>query len=162
MGSKVQPSLYVEIFTIFRQQGLGCSICRGPDTRPGIFVQSTRPGGLAAESGIEPGDQVLDCNGVCLQRADFAEAVYLLKNQRRLDLLIRKGAASGKLFYNLDGVDKFLFFLQLPLFQISFRRIKPRTLARRWAFRSRPATTAPPRAAKTTTNSNSNSKARKM
>ena len=80
----------------FSQQGLGCSICRGPDTRPGIFVQSTRPGGLAAQSGIEPGDQVLDCNGVCLQRADFAEAVYLLKNQRRLDLLIRKGAATGE------------------------------------------------------------------
>ena len=79
----------------YRHQGLGCSICRGPDARPGIFVQSTRPGGLAAESGIEPGDQVLDCNGVCLQRADFAEAVYLLKNQRRLDLLIRKGAATG-------------------------------------------------------------------
>ena len=79
----------------YRQQGLGCSICRGPDTRPGIFVQSTRPGGLAAESGIEPGDQVLDCNGVCLQRADFAEAVYLLKNQRRLDLLVRKGVATG-------------------------------------------------------------------
>ena len=39
---------------------------------------------------------MLDCNGVCLQRADFAEAVYLLKNQRRLDLLIRKGAATGK------------------------------------------------------------------
>ena len=82
----------------FSQQGLGCSICRGPDTRPGIFVQSTRRGGLAAEAGIEPGDQVLDCNGVCLQRADFSEAVYLLKNQRRLDLLIRKGAAAGAVF----------------------------------------------------------------
>ncbi len=45
-------------FSIPGQQGLGCSVCRGPPSKPGVFVQSTKPGGLAREAGLRPGDQV--------------------------------------------------------------------------------------------------------
>ena len=77
-----------------QQHGLGCSVCRGPPHKPGIFVQSTKPGGLARNAGIRPGDQILDCNGVSFQNADFTEAVRTLKTSRHLDLLVRKGAGA--------------------------------------------------------------------
>ena len=100
-------------FSIPGQQGLGCSVCRGPPSKPGVFVQSTKPGGLAREAGLRPGDQVgkeftksiiilckniclqvLDCNGVSFRRLAFQDAVAQLKSSRHLDLLLRKGAGA--------------------------------------------------------------------
>ncbi len=62
-------------------------------------MQSVRPSGLASEAGIQAGDQILECNGVSFEASanvDFADAVYVLKTQRTLDLLLRKGAANVK------------------------------------------------------------------
>ncbi len=76
-------------------QGLGCAVCKGPPDNPGIFVQSTRPGGLACAAGLKPGDEIVDCNGANLrQLSSFGEAVARLKSSRHLDLLIRKGAGA--------------------------------------------------------------------
>ncbi len=82
------------VINIVGQQGLGCSVCRGPADKPGVFVQSTKPGGLARGAGLRPGDQVLDCNGVSFQHLEFQEAVSHLKSSRHLDLLLRKGAGA--------------------------------------------------------------------
>lgn len=71
---------------------LGCGICKGPDWKPGIFVQFTKEGGLAREAGMRPGDQILQCNGVSFYEMPFNEAVNVLKSSRQLDLIIRKGA----------------------------------------------------------------------
>ena len=91
-----RPSEHLEARVVIdlgpKPTGLGCSICRGPISKPGIFIQSTKPGGLARDAGLRPGDQILDCNGVSFQFVDFNEAVRTLKSSRNLDLLIRKGA----------------------------------------------------------------------
>ncbi|KAG5870907.1 hypothetical protein JTB14_035671 [Gonioctena quinquepunctata] len=76
---------------------LGCGICKGPDWKPGIFVQFTKEGGIAREAGLRPGDQILQCNNVDFSDIPFNEAVGLMKNSRQLDLIIRK-ASSAELF----------------------------------------------------------------
>lgn len=73
---------------------LGCGICKGPDWKPGIFVQFTKEGGIAREAGLRPGDQILMCNNVDFSDISFNEAVNLMKTSRQLDLLIRKCAGS--------------------------------------------------------------------
>ncbi|KAK3860029.1 hypothetical protein Pcinc_033881 [Petrolisthes cinctipes] len=72
--------------------GLGCSICKGPPEKPGIFVQSVRVGGVARNAGLRPGDQIIACNDVPFARLDFAEAVYVLKSSPRLTLDVIRGA----------------------------------------------------------------------
>ena len=47
-------------------------ICRGPDWRPGIFVQFTKEG-PARDAGLRPGDQLLQCNGVPFLDIPFSE-----------------------------------------------------------------------------------------
>ncbi|CAG0923602.1 unnamed protein product, partial [Notodromas monacha] len=69
-------------------------ICKGPPERPGIFVQSTKDGGVAREFGLKPGDQILECNGMTLDSVDFAQAVHFLKSAAKLDLRIKKGVAA--------------------------------------------------------------------
>ncbi|CAH1174015.1 unnamed protein product [Phaedon cochleariae] len=76
---------------------LGCGICKGPEWKPGIFVQFTKEGGIAREAGLRPGDQILQCNNVDFLDIPFNEAVSLMKNSRQLDLVIRK-ASSAELF----------------------------------------------------------------
>ncbi|XP_067012697.2 protein scribble homolog [Anabrus simplex] len=71
---------------------LGCGICKGPDWRPGIFVQFTKENGLARECGLRPGDQIVECNGISFTNIQFGDAVNLLKSSRQLDLLVSKGA----------------------------------------------------------------------
>ncbi|XP_028133149.1 harmonin [Diabrotica virgifera virgifera] len=73
---------------------LGCGICKGPEWKPGIFVQFTKEGGIAREAGLRPGDQIVQCNNVDFSDIPFNEAVNLMKTSRQLDLLIRKAAAS--------------------------------------------------------------------
>nr|XP_023011707.1 harmonin isoform X1 [Leptinotarsa decemlineata]XP_023011708.1 harmonin isoform X1 [Leptinotarsa decemlineata] len=76
---------------------LGCGICKGPDWKPGIFVQFTKEAGIAREAGLRPGDQILQCNNVDFSDIPFNEAVNLMKNSRQLDLLVRK-ASNAELF----------------------------------------------------------------
>ncbi|XP_044748289.1 harmonin isoform X2 [Coccinella septempunctata] len=73
---------------------LGCGICKGPEWKPGIFVQFTKEGGIAREAGLRPGDQILVCNNVDFSDIPFNEAVNLMKMSRQLDLIVRKGAGS--------------------------------------------------------------------
>lgn len=46
-------------------------ICKGPDWKPGIFVQFTKDVGVARDAGLRPGDQVLSCNDV-----DFSDILF--------------------------------------------------------------------------------------
>ncbi|XP_069675086.1 harmonin isoform X2 [Periplaneta americana] len=71
---------------------LGCGICKGPEWKPGIFVQFTKENGLAREAGLRPGDQIIQCNGVPFIDIPFSDAVNVLKTSRQLDLIVRKGA----------------------------------------------------------------------
>ncbi|XP_048516994.1 harmonin isoform X1 [Dendroctonus ponderosae] len=73
---------------------LGCGICKGPDWKPGIFVQFTKEGGIARDAGLRPGDQILYCNNVDFFDIPFNEAVALMKSSRQLNLVIRKAAGS--------------------------------------------------------------------
>lgn len=52
------------------------SICKGPEWKPGIFVQFTKEGGIARESGLRPGDQILFCNNVDFSDIPFNEVNY--------------------------------------------------------------------------------------
>ncbi|XP_063823437.1 uncharacterized protein LOC135073256 isoform X2 [Ostrinia nubilalis] len=73
---------------------LGCGICKGPDWKPGIFVQFVREGGIAQEAGLRPGDQILSCNGQDFTNVTFNEAISAMKAVGRLELVIREGAGT--------------------------------------------------------------------
>lgn len=64
-------------------------ICKGPDWKPGIFIQFTKENGIARESGLRPGDQILSCNGVDFFDIPFSEAVSIMKNSSNLELFVR-------------------------------------------------------------------------
>lgn len=63
-------------------------ICKGPEWRPGIFVQFTNDG-IAKQAGLRPGDQILSCNGVDFTEIAFTEAVAIMKSNSVLELLVR-------------------------------------------------------------------------
>lgn len=65
------------------------SICKGPEWKPGIFVQFTKEMGIARESGLRPGDQILSCNGIDFSDIPFSEAVSIMKNSSVLELFVR-------------------------------------------------------------------------
>lgn len=71
---------------------LGCGICKGPDWKPGIFVQFTKENGIAKESGLQPGDQIVSCNGIDFTDILFSEAVAVMKSSSVLELFVRSGA----------------------------------------------------------------------
>ncbi|XP_055710946.1 uncharacterized protein LOC129806406 isoform X2 [Phlebotomus papatasi] len=71
---------------------LGLGICKGPEWKPGIFVQFTKEIGVARDAGLRPGDQLLSCNGVDFGDILFSEAVAIMKSSSRLDLVIRTAA----------------------------------------------------------------------
>ncbi|XP_068627667.1 uncharacterized protein [Battus philenor] len=73
---------------------LGCGISKGPDWKPGIFVQFVREGGIAREAGLRPGDQILSCNGQDFANISFNEAVSAMKASGRLELMVREGAGT--------------------------------------------------------------------
>ncbi|XP_076053857.1 uncharacterized protein LOC143032754 isoform X7 [Oratosquilla oratoria] len=84
---------YARVFLSYSHKtGLGCSICKGPPERPGIFVQTVKVGGVAKAAGLRPGDQILACNEIEFTDLDFAEAVYVLKASNQLILEIARGA----------------------------------------------------------------------
>ncbi|QQP41750.1 Uncharacterized protein FKW44_016213, partial [Caligus rogercresseyi] len=73
---------------------LGCSICKGPPDRPGVFVQSISNTGIAWKSGLRIGDQILSCNGVDFKdyEEDFSRVIRVLKSSKLLHLYVRKNA----------------------------------------------------------------------
>ncbi|KAG1673057.1 Harmonin [Nymphon striatum] len=72
--------------------GLGCSIANGPEEKPGIFVQTTKVGGLAHEAGLRTGDQIIKMNDTNLENVLFSKAVSLLKSSPNLRLIVLKSA----------------------------------------------------------------------
>lgn len=80
------------ILSVAPRTKLGCGICKGPDWKPGIFVQFTKEGGVAREAGLRPGDQILSCNGREFADITFAEAVSIMKASHVLELVVRPGA----------------------------------------------------------------------
>uniref|UniRef100_A0A182YIC5 PDZ domain-containing protein n=1 Tax=Anopheles stephensi TaxID=30069 RepID=A0A182YIC5_ANOST len=80
------------ILSVAPRTKLGCGICKGPDWKPGIFVQFTKEGGVAREAGLRPGDQILSCNGHSFAEASFGEAVAVMKSSHVLELVVRPSA----------------------------------------------------------------------
>ncbi|XP_050083088.1 uncharacterized protein LOC126569789 isoform X2 [Anopheles aquasalis] len=80
------------ILSVAPRTKLGCGICKGPDWKPGIFVQFTKEGGVAREAGLRPGDQILSCNGHSFAEASFSEAVGVMKSSHVLELIVRPNA----------------------------------------------------------------------
>ncbi|XP_055370993.1 transcription factor mef2A [Condylostylus longicornis] len=71
---------------------LGLGICKGPEWKPGIFVQFTKDFSVARESGLRPGDQILTCNSIDFSDVLFSEAVAVMKSSNILEMIVRTGA----------------------------------------------------------------------
>lgn len=52
-------------------------------------MQFTKENGIARESGLRPGDQILSCNGIDFSDIAFSEAVVSMKNSPVLELFVR-------------------------------------------------------------------------
>lgn len=52
-------------------------------------MQFTKENGIARESGLRPGDQILSCNGIDFSDIPFSEAVSIMKNSTVLELFVR-------------------------------------------------------------------------
>lgn len=64
----------------------GYRICKGPEWKPGIFVQFTKEGGIARDAGLRPGDQILYCNNIDFTDISFNEAsLHPQINQLKID-----------------------------------------------------------------------------
>uniref|UniRef100_A0A8C6CBV6 USH1 protein network component harmonin n=1 Tax=Monodon monoceros TaxID=40151 RepID=A0A8C6CBV6_MONMO len=63
-------------------RGLGCSISSGPIQKPGIFISHVKPGSLSAEVGLEPGDQIVEVNGIDFSNLDHKEGRELFMTDR--------------------------------------------------------------------------------
>ncbi|XP_046394553.1 uncharacterized protein LOC124162171 isoform X2 [Ischnura elegans] len=84
----------IQYLNIVGRSKLDCCICKGPEWRPGIFIQSTKEGGFAREAGLRPGDQIVECNGINFEDISFSDAVNALKKDKNLNLVIRKGSGT--------------------------------------------------------------------
>ncbi|XP_073998502.1 uncharacterized protein isoform X2 [Rhodnius prolixus] len=72
---------------------LGCGICKGPEWKPGVFVQFTKENSIARLAGLRPGDQILQCNNFRFTpETAFSEAVSVMRCSGVLELIVRKGA----------------------------------------------------------------------
>ncbi|KAG8222687.1 hypothetical protein J437_LFUL015884, partial [Ladona fulva] len=91
---RVDSQHEIKQLSIAARSKLDCSICKGPEWHPGIFIQSTKEGGLAREAGLRPGDQIIQCNGVNFEDISFTDAVNILKKDKNLNLVIRKGSGA--------------------------------------------------------------------
>lgn len=77
---------------VAKGQVLGCSVVKGPTSYPGIFVRTVKEGGLAHESGLEVGDQIVGVNGISLEPGDieFNDAIDRIKSCSQMTLTVRK------------------------------------------------------------------------
>lgn len=64
------PCRWIQSVTVIYITNI-CRICKGPDWRPGIFIQYTKPNSLARRCGLQPGDQILQCNRISFLQIDF-------------------------------------------------------------------------------------------
>ncbi|TMW45248.1 hypothetical protein DOY81_009672 [Sarcophaga bullata] len=71
---------------------LGLGICKGPEWKPGIFVQFTKEKSVAREAGLRPGDQILTVNSIDFSDVLFSEAVAVMKSSNKLDMTVHTGA----------------------------------------------------------------------
>lgn len=55
-------------------------------------MQFTKDNGIAKEAGMQPGDQIVSCNGIDFSNILFSEAVSIMKATSVLELYIRPGA----------------------------------------------------------------------
>lgn len=55
-------------------------------------MQFTKENGIAKESGLQPGDQIVSCNGIDFTDILFSEAVAVMKSSSILELFVRPGA----------------------------------------------------------------------
>lgn len=55
-------------------------------------MQFTKENGIAKEAGLQPGDQILSCNGIDFRDILFSEAVSVMKSSSVLELFVRPGA----------------------------------------------------------------------
>uniref|UniRef100_A0AAZ3PMH6 Harmonin n=1 Tax=Oncorhynchus tshawytscha TaxID=74940 RepID=A0AAZ3PMH6_ONCTS len=75
-------------------KGMGVSISSGPTQKPGIYISNVKSGSLAAEVGLQIGDQIVEVNGVEFTNLDHKEAVRVLKSSRSLTITVLTGAGS--------------------------------------------------------------------
>uniref|UniRef100_A0A1B0AC32 PDZ domain-containing protein n=1 Tax=Glossina pallidipes TaxID=7398 RepID=A0A1B0AC32_GLOPL len=68
---------------------LGLGICKGPEWKPGIFVQFTKDKSVARDAGLKPGDQILSVNSIDFADVLFSEAVAVMRSSNKLDMMIR-------------------------------------------------------------------------
>ncbi|XP_011187883.2 putative uncharacterized protein DDB_G0282129 isoform X1 [Zeugodacus cucurbitae] len=71
---------------------LGLGICKGPEWKPGIFVQFTKEKSVAREAGLRQGDQILSVNSIDFSDVLFSEAVAVMKSASKLEMIVRKAA----------------------------------------------------------------------
>ncbi|XP_029024387.1 whirlin isoform X3 [Betta splendens] len=70
-------------------EGLGFSIRGGSEHGVGIYVSLVEPGSLADKEGLRVGDQIMKVNEKVFDKVTHAEAVKVLKGNRKLCLSVR-------------------------------------------------------------------------
>ncbi|XP_052336657.1 harmonin-like [Oncorhynchus keta] len=93
MGGKEMKEKKV-FLSLVGTKGMGISISSGPTQQPGIYVSNVKPGSLAAEVGLQIGDQIVEVNRVEFTNLDHKEAVRVLKSSRSLTITVLSGAGS--------------------------------------------------------------------
>ncbi|XP_036444902.1 whirlin [Colossoma macropomum] len=71
------------------QEGLGFSIRGGSEHGVGIYVSLVEPGSLAEKEGLRVGDQILKVNEKVFDAVTHAEAVKVLKGNKKLSMSVR-------------------------------------------------------------------------
>ncbi|XP_056874885.1 whirlin isoform X3 [Takifugu flavidus] len=70
-------------------EGLGFSIRGGSEHGVGIYVSLVEPGSLAEKQGLRVGDQIMKVNDRIFEKVTHAEAVKVLKGNKKLCLSVR-------------------------------------------------------------------------
>ncbi|CAL1269050.1 unnamed protein product [Larinioides sclopetarius] len=92
-GSTLENSIIVKVeISVPGNQSLGCSIAKGPEELPGIFMCTVKEGGIADQAGLQVGDQILDMNGTSFNDLKLSEAVARMKSAKDIRLTVKKGA----------------------------------------------------------------------
>ncbi|XP_074855375.1 PDZ domain-containing protein 7 isoform X2 [Carettochelys insculpta] len=89
-GSEEGARRIVHLYTTSDDYCLGFNVRGGKEFGLGIYVSRVDPGGLAEQSGIRVGDQVLAANGVKFDAISHSKAVEVLKGQTHVMLTIRE------------------------------------------------------------------------
>ncbi|XP_048842617.1 PDZ domain-containing protein 7-like [Brienomyrus brachyistius] len=80
----------VHLYTSPRNQCLGFNIRGGREFGLGIYISNLDPGGLAEQSGIKMGDQILVANGVNFEDISHGDAVVTLRSNAHVMLTIKE------------------------------------------------------------------------